>query len=138
MSDIRIRTIQTQERDAVLDLLKEWLNDRAFFARYFHHDPEFRDDLCFVASDGERIVSTFQVFRKQVRVGSAVLQVAGVGNVFTAEEHREEIARQPQKEPFPELPIVGYPGGDIEILVQRCRIREEDRQEELRVPFQHL
>lgn len=89
MSSLQLRTIQTHERDAVLDLLKEWLNDRAFFARYFHHDPAFRDDLCFVACDGDRIVSTFQVFRKQVRVNGQVLQVGGVGNVYTTADYRE-------------------------------------------------
>jgi predicted acetyltransferase len=89
MSELQFRTIAAHERDAVLDLLQEWLNDREFFARYFHHDPAFRDDLCFVATDQGRIVSTFQVFPKQLRVDGAVLQVAGVGNVFTTAAYRE-------------------------------------------------
>lgn len=89
MNEIEFRSISSDERDAVLDLLAHWLNDRAFFARYFHHDPTFRDDLCFVAVDRGRIVSTLQVFRKQVRIDGAVVQVAGVGNVFTAEQYRE-------------------------------------------------
>jgi GNAT superfamily N-acetyltransferase len=89
MNDFEFRTITMEERGAVLDLLAHWLNDRAFFARYFQHDPTFRDDLCFVALDRGRIVSTLQVFRKQVRIGHAVVQVAGVGNVFTAAEYRE-------------------------------------------------
>lgn len=78
-----IRTIEPRERDAVLDLLAGWLHDRAFFARYFLHDPAFRDDLCFVAVDGERIVSTLQVFRKLVLVDGVELTVGGVGNVYT-------------------------------------------------------
>jgi predicted N-acetyltransferase YhbS len=89
MSDIEFRTIASQERDAVLDLLAHWLHDRAFFARYVHHDPTFRDDLCFVAVDHGTIVSTLQVFRKQVRIDDAVVHVACVGNVFTATEYRE-------------------------------------------------
>jgi GNAT superfamily N-acetyltransferase len=89
MPDLELRTIRPHERDAVLDLLGEWLNDRAFFARYFDHDPGFSDDLCFVASDNGRIVSTLQVFRKPVRVNGAVVQVGGVGNVFTTEGYRE-------------------------------------------------
>jgi len=90
MNDIDIRTIAPHERDAVLDLLAHWLNDRAFFARYFRHDPTFRDDLCFVAVDHGRIVSTLQVFRKRVRLNDAVVEVAGVGNVFTAADYREQ------------------------------------------------
>jgi predicted N-acetyltransferase YhbS len=86
---VEIRTIAPHERDAVLDLLAHWLNDRAFFARYFEHDPSFRDDLCFVAVDAGRIVSTVQVFRKPVRLDGAVVQVGGVGNVYTAVDYRE-------------------------------------------------
>lgn len=82
------RTIHSGERDAVLDLLADWLNDRAFFARYFAHDPTFRDDLCFVATDDGRMVSTLQVFRKTVRVDGAALAVGGVGNVYTDPAYR--------------------------------------------------
>lgn len=85
------RTIDASERDAVLDLLGGWEGEpRAHFARYFAHDPSFRDDLCFVAADGDRLVSTLQVFRKRVRLAGAVVEVAGVGNVFTATRHREQ------------------------------------------------
>ena len=88
MPPIAVRTIEPDERDAVLDLLADWLNDRAFFARYFTHDPTFRDDLCFVACDGGRIVSALQVFRKHVRVDGAALAVGGVGNVYTDPAYR--------------------------------------------------
>src|SRR6185437_5576744 len=89
MSDLEFRTIVPHERDAVLDLLAEWFNDRAFFVRYFEHDTGYRDDLCFVAADKRRIVSTLQVFRRPVRINGVVLQVGGVGNVFTSAEYRE-------------------------------------------------
>jgi predicted N-acetyltransferase YhbS len=89
MRKIEFRAIDRNERGAVLDLLAEWFDDRVFFARYFEHDPTFRDDLYFVAVDAGRIVSTLQVFRKQIRARGAVLQVAAVGNVFTAAEYRE-------------------------------------------------
>lgn len=86
---MELRTIQPHERDAVLDLLAEWYEDRSFFARYLEHDPAFRPDLCFVAVDGGRFVSTLQVFRKDIRVRGTTLTVAGVGNVFTTEAARE-------------------------------------------------
>jgi len=85
---ITLRTIEPSERDAVLDLLRGWLHDRAFFARYFEHDPTFRDDFCFVAVDGHRIVSTVQVFTKRVRIDGAALTVGGVGNVYTDPAYR--------------------------------------------------
>lgn len=93
MSDPILRTIAPHERDAVLDLLAGWFGAppgdagrttaRAFFARYFAHDPSFRDDLCFVAERDGRLLSTLQVFRKRVRVDGTVLEVAAVGNVYT-------------------------------------------------------
>lgn len=89
MPTLEIRPIKRAERGAVLDLLAAWLGDRAFFARYFEHDPSFRDDLCFVAVDQGRIVSTLQVFRKRVRLGAAIVEVAAVGNVFTAVDYRD-------------------------------------------------
>ena len=88
MADVTLRTIAPDERDAVLDLLAGWLNDRAFFARYFAFDPTFRDDLCFVAESDGRPVSTLQVFRKEVRVDGAVLAVGGIGNVYTHPDWR--------------------------------------------------
>ncbi len=87
---MELRTIDASERESVLDLLGEWEGEsRAHFARYFAHDPTYRDDLCFVAVDDHRVVSTLQVFRKRVRFGAATVDVAGVGNVFTAATHRE-------------------------------------------------
>lgn len=83
MADVIVRTIATGERDAVLDLLAGWFDDRAFFARYFAFDPSFRDDLCFVAERDGTLVSTLQVFRKTVQAGGAALEVGCVGNVYT-------------------------------------------------------
>lgn len=86
---VEVRPIAPRERDAVLDLLAEWLGDREFFARYMRHDPSFRDDLCFVGVDRGRIVSTLQVFRRTVRLAAGVVDVAAVGNVFTTAAYRE-------------------------------------------------
>ncbi|GIW44303.1 MAG: hypothetical protein KatS3mg077_1585 [Candidatus Binatia bacterium] len=88
MRDVVLRTIELAERDAVLDLLAEWYNDREFFARYLLHDPTFSPALCFVAEVEGRLVSTFQVFRKAVRLDGTCLDVAGVGNVFTTAAYR--------------------------------------------------
>jgi predicted N-acetyltransferase YhbS len=109
------RTIDVSEREAVLDLLGEWEGEtRAHFARYFAHDPTFRDDLCFVAADGDRLVSTLQIFRKRVRLGGAVVEVAGVGNVFTAASHREQgISTRLLEMALAEMPRHGF---DLSLL----------------------
>lgn len=41
---MELRPARSSERDQVLDLLARWYGDRAFFARYNHHDAGFRDE----------------------------------------------------------------------------------------------
>ncbi|MCX8072278.1 MAG: GNAT family N-acetyltransferase [Candidatus Binatia bacterium] len=114
MSDVVLRTIDPNERDAVLDLLAEWYNDREFFARYLLHDPTFTPDLCFVAEVEGKLISTFQVFRKQIRLDSAVLDVAGVGNVFTTPAYRgRSIASRLLEFGIAQLPRHGF---DVSLL----------------------
>ncbi len=114
MSDLILRTILPEERDAVLDLLAEWYNDRDFFARYLLHDPTFSPDLCFVAEQQGKFLSTFQVFRKQVLVDGTVLDVAGVGNVFTTAPARGRgIASQLLRYGLARLPQHGF---DVSLL----------------------
>ena len=82
-----IRTIAHHERERVLDLLHEWIS-RDFFRRYFDHDPAFRDDLCLVAEEDGRFVSTLQILPKSVRIDGREVRVGGIGNVFTTEAYR--------------------------------------------------
>jgi GNAT superfamily N-acetyltransferase len=84
---ITVRPIEHHERERVLDLLGEWIS-REFFRRYFEHDPAFRDELCLVAEEDGRLVSTLQIIPKTVRIGGRDLRVGGIGNVFTSESHR--------------------------------------------------
>lgn len=114
MPGIELRSIRQSERERVLDLLAEWYGDREFFARYFRHDPSFRDELCFVACDGDRIVSTFQVFRKRIRSAYGTLEVAGVGNVFTTPAYRRRgIAFRLLEYGLRQLPAHGF---DVSLL----------------------
>jgi predicted N-acetyltransferase YhbS len=85
---MELRPARSSERDQVLDLLALWYGDRAFFARYNHHDPGFRDDLCLVASESGRIVATAQVFERVVNLRGTHVALGGVGSVFTIESHR--------------------------------------------------
>jgi len=98
MTEPRMRAIVAEERAAVLDLLAGWFDDSAaadraracaFFARYLEHVPTFRDALCFVAERDGRLLGTLQVFRKRVGLAAgATLEVAAVGNVYTAPAQR--------------------------------------------------
>jgi predicted N-acetyltransferase YhbS len=85
---MELRPARGSERDQVLDLLALWYGDREFFARYNHHDPGFRDELCLVACESGRLVATAQIFERIVTVRGARVPTGGVGSVYTMESHR--------------------------------------------------
>ncbi len=87
---MEIRAAQRGERDEVLDLLGRWYGDRAFFERYNHNDPGFRDALCLVARDGGRLVSTVQIFDRAINLDGQAVPMGGIGSVFTLEEYRHK------------------------------------------------
>jgi predicted N-acetyltransferase YhbS len=87
---MEVRAAQRGERDEVLDLLAHWYNDRAFFARYNQNDPYFRDELCLVARDGGRMVSTVQIFDRAIHLDGQVVPMGGIGSVFTLAEYRHK------------------------------------------------
>jgi predicted N-acetyltransferase YhbS len=85
---MELRPARSSERDEVLDLLALWYGDRGFFARYNHHDPGFRDDLCLVACEDGRIVATAQIFQRVVNLRGARVPLGGIGSVYTMEHYR--------------------------------------------------
>ena len=75
----------------MLELLGHWYNDGGdFFAQYNRNDPAFRDELCLVARDGGRLVSTVQIFDRAVNLDGQALPMGGIGSVFTLEEYRHK------------------------------------------------
>ena len=87
---MELRAAYRSERDEVLDLLSLWYNDREFFARYNQLDPLFRDELCLVARDGGRLVSTVQIFDRSINLDGHAIPMGGIGSVFTLEEYRHK------------------------------------------------
>jgi len=87
---MEVRAAHHGERDEVLDLLARWYNDREFFARYNHSDPAFRDALCLVARDRDRLVSTVQIFDRAINLDGQSVPMGGIGSVFTLEEYRHK------------------------------------------------
>jgi len=85
---MELRPARGSERDQVLDLLALWYGDRSFFARYNHHDPGFRDDLCLVACEDGRIVATAQIFQRIVNLRDARVLLGGIGSVYTMDRYR--------------------------------------------------
>lgn len=87
---IEFRAANRFERDEVLDLLALWYNDRAFFTRYNQNDPNFRDELCLVALDRGRIISTVQIFDRKINLAGNSVPMGGIGSVFTREDYRHQ------------------------------------------------
>jgi len=87
---MEVRAALHSERDEVLDLLARWYGDRAFFERYNHLDPRFRDSLCLVARDGGQLVSTVQIFDRAINLDGQSVPMGGIGSVFTLEEYRHK------------------------------------------------
>lgn len=85
---MELRPARGGEREQVLDLLALWYGDRDFFARYNHHDPGFRDELCLVACEGGRIVATAQIFERIVNLRGTRVRLGGIGSVYSLESHR--------------------------------------------------
>jgi predicted N-acetyltransferase YhbS len=89
---MEFRAARRCERDQVLDLLAQWYGDREFFARYSRNDPRFRDELCLVAADRGRIVSTVQIFDRAINLAGQRVPMGVIGSVFTCEPYRHRRA----------------------------------------------
>jgi predicted N-acetyltransferase YhbS len=88
---MEVRSAHRSERDEVLELLGHWYNDGGeFFARYNQNDPGFRDELCLVARDGGRLVSTVQIFDRAINLDRQSVPMGGIGSVFTLDEYRHK------------------------------------------------
>src|SRR5260370_18930362 len=87
---MELRSARRSERDEVLDRLAMWYNDRELFERYNRKDPTFRDELCLVALDNQRIISTVQIFDRKINLDGQTVPMGGIGSVFTHKEYRHQ------------------------------------------------
>jgi len=90
---VEIRTLERGERDAWLDLLNGWelpdgWSGREFFRRWIELDPTFRDENVWVVVEAGRLVSTVQIFPREVRVLSHGVPTGGIGSVYTRPDRR--------------------------------------------------
>lgn len=83
--DLRPRAILDSEHDQCLEMLDrafDWLPN-GYFAHYLSGDPCYKNDYCRVYSVDGRIVSSVNICRREIRVGSSSLVLGGIGNVGT-------------------------------------------------------
>jgi GNAT superfamily N-acetyltransferase len=92
---MEFRTLQKEEREAVLALLDQWdLPDgwrgRNYFRRYIDYDPTYRDENIWVAAEGDQLLGCCQIFPRRIRVLGHAIPAGGIGSVFTTESRRGE------------------------------------------------
>ena len=91
---MKIRTLQQSERERWLDLLEGWdlradgWHGREFFRRWIDDDPTYADENVWVAVDGIDLISTVQIFPRQIRVLGHSVPTGGIGSVFTRVDRR--------------------------------------------------
>jgi GNAT superfamily N-acetyltransferase len=88
-----IRTLRSDEREAVLALLDAWplkspLPGRDFFRRFVERDPHYRDENFWIAEQDGALVACVQIFPRRLRVGRGAVPTGGIGTVFTSEKAR--------------------------------------------------
>jgi len=90
MPELLHRTLRREEQTEYLDLLQAAFGEREIFDRYLEHDPMLGLDDTLVACDGDRLVSSVQIFTRSIQVGGEVLPLGGIGSVATHPdyEHR--------------------------------------------------
>jgi GNAT superfamily N-acetyltransferase len=92
---MEIRTLKSNERESLLDLLDGWemldsWQGREFFARCFGEDPSYSDDNVWVAVEGDRLLSCAQIFPRRIRILGHAISAGGIGTVYTDPSRRNE------------------------------------------------
>jgi GNAT superfamily N-acetyltransferase len=114
---VEIRTLRSEEREALLELLDGWpLADgwrgRDFFRRYLDGDPTYEDENVWVAAEGCALLACVQIFPRRLRVAGAAVRAGGIGSVFTRPEARRRgIAERLFERASEAIPSRGMPLG---------------------------
>ena len=84
---MEIRTLESKEREALLDLLDAWeLPDgwrgRDFFKRRMTWDPSFQDENVWVAAERSELVACVQIVPRWLKILGHGIPTGGIGGVF--------------------------------------------------------
>jgi predicted acetyltransferase len=83
---VRQGTVADVER--ILDLLTEYDLPRSYFEPYYLDDPTYQPHQSWLLEVDGRLAAHVRVFDRSIRVSGAILRVAGIGNVITANSAR--------------------------------------------------
>jgi predicted N-acetyltransferase YhbS len=81
--EVVYRTLGSGERNDFLGLMVAAFHERELFDRYLEHDPQLGFEDTLVACEGERIVSSVQIFTRRIRLRGQALPLGGIGSVAT-------------------------------------------------------
>lgn len=95
MSGPAVRRMRSDEREPFLDLVEAAFGKRDEFARYLDADGVVGPGDTWLALDGDRPVSSVQIFDKPIRLRGAVATIGGIGSVATHPDYeRRGLATQ--------------------------------------------
>ncbi|MCL2517919.1 MAG: GNAT family N-acetyltransferase [Oscillospiraceae bacterium] len=85
------RTIKPNEFDAWVQLCADGFGQPPTeFHDHFVNDPYADYDGVFVACDGDKMVSTVRVFRREIYLNGQKVKMGGIGEVCTLKEYRKQ------------------------------------------------
>ena len=85
------RTIKPNEFDAWVQLCADgFAQPPTEFREHFVNDPHADYDGVFVACDGDKMVSTVRVFRREIYLNGQKIKMGGIGEVCTLKEYRRQ------------------------------------------------
>ncbi len=90
---MRIRRLETGEREAWLDLLDGWelldgWRGRDYFRRPIEDDPTYEDANVWVAEEAGRLVCSVQIFPRELVASGVRVPTGGIGTVYTRPDRR--------------------------------------------------
>lgn len=85
---VTIRQARPEDVEAILELLTEYGRPRSYFEPFYLNDTSYRPEHSWVVEQHGRLLSHLRIYDRWIRIGSARMHVAGVGNVITAQDVR--------------------------------------------------
>jgi len=111
---MEVRTLQPSDREAVLERLAEWTlpdgwRGSEWLRRAIDHDPTYEDDLVWIATEGDELLSCVRVVPRSLRILGHAVPTGGVATAFARPNHAEgEVARAILQEAVAEMRRRGF------------------------------
>ena len=104
-----LRRATAEDIDAILDLLTEYDQPRAYFEPFYLNDSSYQPDHSWVVEEQGHLLSHLRIFDRVLQLRGVAVRIAGIGNVITANAARGRgYVGQLLRTVLTELPKEGY------------------------------